>query len=69
MYIVVGVDPNHSSRKFFICSMDAKRAFGNVDLGLKKEDTHLNGPKNKDIYGSEEPKFKVIFRRFTMPVS
>ena len=42
--------------------MDAKRAFGNVDLGIEKEDTHLHGQKNQDIYGTEEPNFKAFFR-------
>ena len=62
MYKVAGVDPEHSLRKFFICSMGAKRAFGNVDLGIEKEDTYLHSQKNQDIYGTEELKFKVIFR-------
>ena len=69
MYIVVGVDPNHSLRKFFICFMGAKRAFGNVDLGIEKEDSNLHGKKNQDIYGTEELKLKVIFRQFIKPVS
>ena len=62
MYKVAGVDPEHSLSKFFICCMGAKRAFGNVDLGIEKEDTYLHSQKNQDIYGTEELKFKVIFR-------
>ena len=62
MYKVAVVDPEHSLRNFVICSMGAKRAFGNVDLGIEKEDTYLHSQKNQDIYGTEELKFKVIFR-------
>ena len=53
MYKVAGVDPEHSLRKFFICSMGAKRAFGNVELGIEKEDTYLHSKQNQDIYGTE----------------
>ena len=42
--------------------MGANRVFGNVDLGNEKEDTYLHSQKNQDIYGTEELKFKVIFR-------
>ena len=49
--------------------MGAKRAFGNEKLRIEKEDTHLQGQKNQDIYGTEELKFKVIFRQFIIPVS
>ena len=44
--------------------MGVKRAFGNEDLRIEKEDTHLHGQKNQDIYGTEEFKSKVIFRQF-----
>ena len=62
MYKVAGVDPEHSLRKFCICSMGAKRVFGNVDLGIEKEDTYLHSQKKLDIYGTEELKVKDIFR-------
>ena len=42
--------------------MGAKWAFGNVDLGIEKEDTYLHSQKKQDIYGTEELNFKVIFR-------
>ena len=42
--------------------MGAKRAFGNVDLEIETEDTYLHSQKNRDIYGTAELKFKVIFR-------
>ena len=69
IYIVVGVDPIHSLRKFFICSMGVKRAFGKEDLRIELEDTHLYGEKNQEIYGTEELQCKVIFRQFIIPVS
>ena len=62
--VVAGVDPEHSLRKFFICSMGVKRAFENEDLRIEKENTHLHSQKNQDIYGTEELKFKEIFRQF-----
>ena len=36
--IVVGVDPIHSLRKFFIRSMGGKRAIGKEDLRIETED-------------------------------
>ena len=42
--------------------MGAKRAFGTVDQGIKKEDTYLHSKKKQEIYGTEELNFKVIFR-------
>ena len=62
MYKVAEVDPEHSLRKFFICSMGTKRSFGNVDLGIDTEDTYLHNQKNQDIYGTDELYCKVIFR-------
>ena len=44
--------------------MGLKRAFGNEALRIEKEDTRLHGQKNQDIYGTEELKFKDIFRQF-----
>ena len=49
--------------------MGAKRAFGNEKLRIEKEDTQLQGQNNQNIYGTEELKFKVIFRQFIIPVS
>ena len=62
MYKVAGVDPEHSLRNICICSIGAKRAFGNVDLGIEKEHTYLYSQKKQDIYGTEELNFKAIFR-------
>ena len=42
--------------------MGVRRAFGNEAMRIEKEDTHLHGQKNQDIYGTEELNFKVIFR-------
>ena len=69
IYIVVEVDLIHSLRKFFICSMGAKRALGKEELRIEKEDTHLHGKKNQEIYGTEELQCKVIFRQFIILVS
>ena len=44
--------------------MGVKRDFGNKDQIIEKEDTHVHGQKNQDIYGTEELKSKVIFRQF-----
>ena len=49
--------------------MGGKRAFGMEDLRIEKEDTHLHGQKNQEIYGTEELQCKVIFRQFIIPVS
>ena len=62
MYKVAGVDPDHSSRKFCICSMSMKRIFGNVHQEIEKEDTYLYSQKKQDIYGTEELNFQTIFR-------
>ena len=62
MYKVAGVDPEHSLKKFCICSMGAKRIFGNVHLGFEKADTYLYSQKKQDIYGTEELNFQTIFR-------
>ena len=43
--------------------MGVKRALGNKDLKIEKEDTHLHDQKNQDIYDTEELKTKVIFRQ------
>ena len=53
MYKVAEVDTEHSLRKFFICSMGGKRAFGKEDLRIEQEDTHLHGQINQEIYGTE----------------
>ena len=42
--------------------MGVRRALGNKDLKIEKEDTHLHDQKNQDIYGTEELNFKTIFR-------
>ena len=44
--------------------MGVKRAFGNKDRSIEKEDTPLHGQNNQDIYGTEELESKVIFRQF-----
>ena len=62
MYKIAGVDLEHNLRRIFICSMRANRVFGNVDLGIEKEDTYLHSQKNQDIYGTEELIYKVILR-------
>ena len=49
--------------------MGGKRAFGMEDLRIEKEDTHLHGQKNQEIYGTEELQCKVNFREFIIPVS
>ena len=49
--------------------MGARSAFGKEDLRIGKEDTHLHGQKNQEIYGTEELQCKVNFRDFIIPVS
>ena len=62
MFKVAGVDPEHSLRNLFICALGAKMAIGHLDLGCGKALTYLHSKKKQDIYGTEELKFKFIFR-------
>ena len=62
MYKIAGVDLEHNLKRFSICSVGANRVFGNVDLGIEKEDTYLHSPKKQDVYGTKELIYKVILR-------